>query len=134
MGVKLKVVFQEIAVLVLLLVLTVFGIFRSESFRSSGFYSFLEWIVIVGVVVAIGAEIIAIYWTVKEAIKDFKLSKLKKQELAFTKSEKEVKDNIEEKVDTGEDNGLKISTVKTMQLFQPSVRYCPEKKVETDSK
>lgn len=72
LGVKLKYLFQEAAILTFLIVLTIFGLFKSQQFRETKFYSFLEWVVIVGVGVAIGAELIAVFWTISAAIKTFR--------------------------------------------------------------
>lgn len=92
LGVKLKYIFQEVAILTFLVVLTIFGIFKSQEFRETRFYSFLEWVVIVGVGVAIGAELIAVFWTISAAIKTFREDvKMKKLVKKMTVMEKELR-------------------------------------------
>lgn len=92
LGVKLKVMFQEVAILTFLVVLTAFAIFKSQQFRESKFYSLLEWVVIVGIGVAIGAELISVFWTIYGAIKSFKENfKNKKLLKKMTELEKETR-------------------------------------------
>lgn len=80
-----------------MVVLTVFGLVKSPSFRETGFFSFLEWVVIVGVGVAIGAELIAIFWTITVEIKTFWLQyKMKKLVEKTTVMEKELQMKSEE--------------------------------------
>lgn len=80
-----------------MVVLTVFGLVKSPTFRETKFFSFLEWVVIVGVGVAIGAELIAVFWTITAAIKtfwnDFKMKKLVQK---MTVMEKELRMKSEE--------------------------------------
>ena len=104
-GVKIKYVFQEIAILAFLVVLSVFGVVTSQEFRQTGFFSFLEWVVIIGVGVAIGAELIAVFWTIAAAIKTFREDvRMKKLVKKMTVMEKELRMRSEEE---DYDNGLK---------------------------
>lgn len=101
-GVKIKHIFQEIAILIFLVVLTVFAIVTSSEFRSTNFFKFLEVLVVICVIMAIGAEVIALFWSITVSIVTF-LKERKSKEAAkkiekITQLEKttRVKDENEE--------------------------------------
>lgn len=88
--------FQEIAILTFLTVLAIFAIFKSPEFRKTGLFSFLEILVIIGVIVAIGAEVIAVIWGIVDAIKTFKEDIQKKKMIKkMTMLEKEARVSTE---------------------------------------
>ena len=87
-GIKLKYIFQEVAILTFLVVLTVFAIFGSNEFRETGFFAFLELVVVIGVIVAIGAEAIATVWGIVGSIREF-LQEMAKKKLASKMSDAE---------------------------------------------
>lgn len=68
LGMKIKYVLQEIAIVIFLVILTIFTAVKSESFRKSQAFFALETVIIVAVFVAIGSELIAIGWSVKDSI------------------------------------------------------------------
>lgn len=97
LGVKIKYVFQEVAILTFLTVLSIFAIFDSKEFRQTGLFKFLEVLVIIGVIVAIGAEVVAVIWGIIDAIKTFKEDLAKKKLLKkMTIVEKEARVSSEE--------------------------------------
>lgn len=91
-GVKIKYIFQEVAIIFFLVVLTIFAIGRGEKFRNSGFAQVLSVIVLVAVLVAIFSEVIAVVWnlvlSVIEFLKERREKKAKELTAKFTALEK----------------------------------------------
>ena len=72
LGIKIKYIFQEVAILVFLIVMTILAIGgRGDEFKNSGFAHVLGVIVIVAVLVAICSEAIAVVWNAVISIMDF---------------------------------------------------------------
>ena len=102
LGTRIQYVCQEIAILIFLIVLSVFALVSSSEFKKSAFYNFMQTIVIVSVFVAVFSQVISILWGVKDFIVDYfearKLSKLKKITEALDKAEKDARLGISEEV------------------------------------
>lgn len=72
MGIKIKYIFQELAILVFLIVLTIFAIGgRGNEFMKSSFAQVLGVILVVAILVAICSEIISLVWNAVVTIRSF---------------------------------------------------------------
>lgn len=110
---KLKYICQESAILVFLLVLTIFAftsISSSTNFQETKTFDVLEITVIVAVVVAIGCELIVIFYTVFDSIRTVLKTRKEKKKVIF--EEKLAKMATRAKNDIGDEPYMKKATTK----------------------
>lgn len=92
-GLKLKYVFQEIAILVFLISLSIFSLTQKTNFKNTTSYKVLSMVILICVFVAIFSQILSVIWSIVDSIKDFiksrKAKKQKELEKKFDLMEKE---------------------------------------------
>lgn len=98
-GVKVKHICQELAITTFLLILTSFNAFDSETYRNSGLYSALEWVIVGSVFVAIGSELFGVLWGIRDAINNFLKNKKKKAKEEAEKKLSEIERKCQELIE-----------------------------------
>jgi steroid 5-alpha reductase family enzyme len=70
--VKLRVVFQELAILVFLVVLCIFSFVQNSTLKNSVSFERLDLVVIVAILIAIGCEVMSMIYTLFDALVQLK--------------------------------------------------------------
>lgn len=65
---KLKILFQELAIVVFLIVLCIFSFAQNSDFKTTRSFDRLEYVVIVAIMIAIGCEALAMVYTLYDAV------------------------------------------------------------------
>ena len=91
--VKLRVVFQELAILVFLVVLCIFSFVQNSTLKNSVSFERLDLVVIVAILIAIGCEVMSMIYTLFDALVQLK-DKFKKTKK--NREDEETEDDEEE--------------------------------------
>lgn len=123
LGIKLKYIFQETAILVFILLLAVFSYLKNTNFIGSGVARSMQKVVIVMVLVAIVSEALSAIWTLFCSLEDFlkerKVKKLaEKSKLITIEEERSRREVADEKIAAKTDEEIPENHVKKIPSKQ----------------
>jgi hypothetical protein len=98
-GLKIKHIAQEAAIFIFILILGIFSFVQNTAFTSTGFYTVLQAVIVVAVIVAIASEVVALVWNIVSKIAEFLADRRSNKQREITekvsKMEKESRGMIE---------------------------------------